>query len=42
LFDWVNRTYSIWGAGGGDTAPNKENSTTGNARSFQAGLKYRF
>jgi outer membrane receptor protein involved in Fe transport len=42
VFDWVNRTYSIWGAGSGDNPPLKENGTTGNARSFQAGLKYSF
>lgn len=45
LFDWVNRNYSIWGAGnagGGLEAPLKENGTTGGARSFQAGLKYVF
>ena len=42
LFDWVNRTYSTWGAGSGLDPSHKENSTTGNARSFQAGLKYRF
>ena len=45
LFDWVNRNYSTWGAGnagGGFEPPHKENSTTGQARSFQAGLKYRF
>lgn len=42
VFDWVNRTYSIWGAGSGDNPTLKENGTTGNARSFQAGLKYRF
>jgi outer membrane receptor protein involved in Fe transport len=42
VFDWVNRTYSIWGAGSGDNPTLKENGTTGNARSFQAGLKYTF
>jgi hypothetical protein len=45
LFDWVNRTYSIWGAGNagdGFDPPRKENNTTGQARSFQAGLKYSF
>jgi len=42
VFDWVNRTYSIWGAGSGDDPTLKENGTVGNARSFQAGLKYEF
>lgn len=42
LFDWVNRTYSIWGAGNGNPPPRQENGTTGNARSYQAGLKYTF
>lgn len=42
VFDWVNRTYSIWGAGNGNPPPRQENGTTGNARSFQAGLKYSF
>ena len=45
IFDSVNRSYSIWGAGnagGGTVAPREENGTVGNARSFQAGLKYSF
>jgi outer membrane receptor protein involved in Fe transport len=45
LFDWVNRGYEIWGAGNagdGLDPPLKQNSTVGPARSFQAGLKYRF
>jgi hypothetical protein len=42
VFDWVNRTYSIWGAGNGNPPPREENGTTGNARSYQAGLKYSF
>ena len=42
LFDWVNRNYSTWGAGFGLDPAHYENGTTGNARSFQAGLKYRF
>jgi outer membrane receptor protein involved in Fe transport len=45
LFDWVNRNYETWGAGnagGGLEAPLKQNSTVGAARSFQAGLRYRF
>ena len=42
VFDWVNRYYSAWGAGSGINPPLKENGTVGNARSFQAGLKYSF
>jgi hypothetical protein len=42
VFDWVNRNYSAWGAGGGDNPSLQENGTVGNARSFQAGLKYSF
>ena len=47
LFDWVNRNYEAWGAGAANSGNNftptrKQNSTVGNARSFQAGLKYRF
>lgn len=42
VFDWVNRTYSTWGAGNGNPPPREENNTTGNARSYQAGLKYTF
>ncbi len=45
VFDWVNRGYETWGAGNagnGREAPLKQNSTVGAARSFQAGLKYRF
>ena len=45
LFDWVNRGYETWGAGNagdGLDPPLKQNSTVGPARSFQAGLKYRF
>lgn len=42
LFDSVNRNYSTWGAGSGPDAPTDENATVGNARSFQAGLKYKW
>ncbi|VXC92350.1 TonB-dependent receptor [Sphingomonas sp. AX6] len=42
VFDFVNRNYSTWGAGSGPNPTREENSTTGYARSFQAGLKYRF
>lgn len=42
VFDTVNRNYSAWGAGSGQNPTFEENGTVGNARSFQAGLKYRF
>jgi outer membrane receptor protein involved in Fe transport len=42
VFDWVNRNYSAWGAGSGVNPTLKENGTVGNARSFQAGVKYSF
>lgn len=42
VFDSVNRNYSTWGAGSGVHPSFKENGTVGNARSFQAGLKYSF
>lgn len=43
LFNWLNRTYSSWGAGGGMPAPLQEDTQVArDARSFQAGLKYQF
>ena len=42
VFDWVNRNYSTWGAGSGENPTFEENGTVGNARTFQAGLKYSF
>ena len=43
VFNWLNRSYSSWGAGGGTPAPRTENSQVGNdARQFQAGLKFKF
>lgn len=43
VFNWLNRNYSSWGAGGGVPAPLTEDSQVGNdARSFQAGIKYKF
>lgn len=43
VFNWLNRTYSSWGAGGGDPAPRIEDGQVGNdSRSFQAGIKYTF
>ena len=43
VFNWLNRNYSTWGAGGGDPPPLTENSqVANNQRQFQAGLKYKF
>lgn len=43
VFNWLNRNYSSWGAGSGTPPPFTEDSQVGNdARSFQAGIKYRF
>lgn len=43
VFNWLNRNYSTWGAGGGNPAPRTEDSQIGgDARSFQAGLRYSF
>ena len=51
VFDFVNRNYSSWGAGFRSFNPatntfsdptGLENGTTGNARSFQVGVKYKF
>jgi hypothetical protein len=43
VFNWLNRNYSTWGAGGGDPAPRIEDSQiAGDARAFQAGLRYKF
>lgn len=43
VFNWLNRNYSTWGAGGGNPAPRIENSQLGgDARAFQAGVRYKF
>ncbi|HEX8667573.1 MAG TPA: TonB-dependent receptor [Allosphingosinicella sp.] len=43
VFNWLNRNYSSWGAGGGSPAPLVEDSQVGNdARQFQAGLRFKF
>jgi hypothetical protein len=46
VFDSVNRTYSGWGGGFADPTHGPsgqgDNDTTGYARTFQVGLKYRF
>lgn len=45
VFDWVNKTWSGWNGGfNGGSGPSRmpDNATTGPARTFQVGLKYRF
>jgi len=43
VFNWLNRNYSSWGAGGGSPAPLTENSQVGaDARAFQVAFKYSF
>jgi hypothetical protein len=43
VFNWLNRTYSSWGAGGGDPPPMIENGQVANdQRQFQAGLNFKF
>lgn len=46
-FDWVNKTYNEWGSGFSNAAkpvPTRKgnNETTGYARSYQLGLKYKW
>ena len=42
-FNWLNRQYNSWGSGSGNPAPLTEESQIGNdARSFQAGVRYKF
>jgi outer membrane receptor for ferrienterochelin and colicin len=41
-FNWLNRSYSAWGAGSGTNPTLVENGLGGNARRFQAGVKYTF
>lgn len=43
VFNWLNRTYSSWGAGGGEPPPLTENGQVANdQRQFQVGAKYSF
>ena len=43
VFNWLNRTYSTWGAGAGNPPPLIENGQVGNdQREFQAGVSYKF
>jgi outer membrane receptor protein involved in Fe transport len=43
VFNWLNRNYSSWGSGQGNNPPRTEDSQIArDARSFQAGIKYKF
>ncbi len=43
VFNWLNRTYSTWGAGAGEPPPLTENGQVANdQRQFQVGFKYKF
>ena len=43
VFNWLNRTYSSWGAGAGNPPPLVENGQIANdARQFQAGIRFKF
>jgi hypothetical protein len=43
VFNWLNRTYSSWGAGSGTNPTFTENGQVNNdQRQFQAGLSYKF
>jgi outer membrane receptor protein involved in Fe transport len=45
VFNWLNRTYSAWGAGSASppALPTLiENGQAGTSRQFQAGIKYKF
>ncbi len=43
VFNWLNRTYSTWGAGSGNPPPLQEHGAIGNdQRQFQVGASYKF
>lgn len=45
VFNWLNRTYSAWGAGSASPPAMPtliENGQAGTSRQFQAGIKYKF
>jgi outer membrane receptor protein involved in Fe transport len=43
VFNWLNRNYTSWDAGGGEHAPRTDNFLLSNdQRSFQVGAKYKF
>ena len=42
-FNWLNRNYPSWDAGGGDNPPRTFDQQVGaDSRAFQAGLRYKF
>jgi hypothetical protein len=43
VFNWLNRTYSTWGAGSGNPPPLQEHGAVSNdQRQFQVGASYKF
>ena len=43
VFNWLNRTYSTWGAGAGEPPPLTENGQVANdQQQFEVGLTYKF
>ena len=43
VFNWLNRNYPSWDAGGGDNPPREfDSQIAGDQRAFQAGLRYKF
>jgi hypothetical protein len=43
VFNWLNRTYPSWDAGGGANPPRTwDDQVSNDARAFQAGLRYKF
>ena len=43
VFNWLNRNYPSWDAGGGDNPPRIwDSQVEADARAFQAGLRYKF
>jgi outer membrane receptor protein involved in Fe transport len=43
VFNWLNRNYSSWGAGGGSNPTlTEQTQINGDQRQFQAGIKYKF
>jgi outer membrane receptor protein involved in Fe transport len=43
VFNWLNRNYPSWDAGGGDNPPRIfDQQVAADARAFQAGLRYKF
>jgi hypothetical protein len=43
VFNWLNRNYPSWDAGGGDNPPRVfDQQVAADSRAFQAGLRYKF